>query len=93
MSRGTGGGPPVSLTGTRRKPSTGLKPDGGRSGRVEAEWKQQRENPVVGVPQVPVLPSQQSPQEAPPATTGPRMPSATSPKKSQARRPRRMPGL
>jgi hypothetical protein len=91
MSRGEGGGPPVSSAEASREPSTGTKPGGGGAGRVEAEWKQQREKPVVGtLPQGLVRPLQQSPQETAPATTGQRTPSTTSPKKIHAKRPRPM---
>jgi hypothetical protein len=50
--------------------AAGVKPAGGGSGTVEAEWKQQRENPVVGTLQVLVRLLQQSPQEMAPATAG-----------------------
>jgi hypothetical protein len=91
MSRGYGGGTPDSSAAASRELPTGTKPDGGGIGRVEAEWKQQREKPVPGVPQVLVRPLQQSPHETAPATTGQRMPSATSPRKSHAgQRPRRI---
>ena len=53
----------------------GSKLEEGRSGRVEAEWKQQTENPVAGMLQSLVRLSQQSPQETARATTGQRTPS------------------
>jgi hypothetical protein len=89
MSCGDGGGPPVSSTAASREPSAGTKLAGGSSGGVETEWKQQRENPVVAVPQG-LGRWQQSPQETAPAATGQRMPRATSPRKIHARRPRHM---
>jgi hypothetical protein len=52
MSRGYGGGTQDSSAAASRKLPAGTKPDGAEAGGVEAEWKQQREKPVPGVPQV-----------------------------------------
>jgi hypothetical protein len=90
MSRGRGDGPPVSSAGTRRELTTDAKPAGGRTGRVEAEWKQQRENPVAGMPQALVRLRQQSARGTAPATTGQRMPRKTRARKSDAERRRDM---
>jgi hypothetical protein len=90
MSRGKGDGPPVSSAGARRKLPTDAKPARGRTGRVEAEWKQQREKPVAGMPQALVRLRQQSARGTAPATTGQRMPSPTRARKSNAERRRDM---
>src|SRR5688572_30693838 len=87
----SGEGPPCSSSAARRPDAAGAGPDGGRSGRVETEWRQQRENPLVATPQVlDRSPSQQSPppQEIAPATAGQSTPTTRSPRNSQARRRR-----
>jgi hypothetical protein len=90
MSRGHGDGPPVSSAVRRQELPTGMKLAGGRGGRVEAEWKQQREKPVTGTPQALVRLRQQSLWGTAPATAGQRMPSRTRARKSNAARPRAM---
>jgi hypothetical protein len=91
MSREHGGGPPTSSILANRELSTGRQLVRGRSGRVEAEWKQQREKPVVGMLQLCGRLWQQSPQERALATTGPPTPSARRAKNSQAKRLRPIP--
>jgi hypothetical protein len=91
MPRGSGGGPPLSSSATRRSTVVGAGPASGNSGRVETEWRQQRENPVVGMPQGlgRSLP-QQSRQDTAPATAGQSTPVARRARNSQARRRRRV---
>ncbi|MES1240923.1 MAG: hypothetical protein ABUT39_04830 [Acidobacteriota bacterium] len=91
MSREKGGSSPACSTGGKEELSASAKPEKGGAGRVEVEWKQQREKPVAGgFPQALVRLPQQSPQETAPARTGQRMPRITSPRKSHAGRPRLM---
>jgi len=84
MSRGNGDGPPISSAGEKREMGAEAAPAGGRSGRVEAEWKQQREKPVAGMPQVLVRLLQQHGRGNAPATAGQRMASRTRARKKKA---------
>jgi hypothetical protein len=84
MSREKGDGPPISSAGEKRKMRTEAAPAGGGSGRVEAEWKQQREKPVAGMPQVFVRLLQQLARGSAPATAGQRMASRTRARKREA---------
>lgn len=87
----SGGRPPLSSVAAMRELAAGGRLRGGGSGTVEAEWKQQRENPVVGTLQVLVRLLQQSPQEMAPATAGPSTPITRRPKNNPAKRRRPIP--